>query len=210
MSRNLKITLVLLSVAVVIGLISLRGLHQRVHELKETGNSEEEARREVVEPPVTTPTDTPSKATIFWATSANSDQVEPSQVDLALAEDPTARAKQVLQTLITNAPSAAKRTVPADTAILAFYILPDETGVADFSVALSTETPSGILSEELAVDSITKTLAANVQSLRRLKILIHGQQVDTLAGHVDLTGYFDLNPGTAATAATVSPGPGKP
>jgi hypothetical protein len=210
MSRNLKITLVLLSVAVVIGLISLRGLHQRVHELKETGNSEEEARREVVEPPVTTPTDTPSKATIFWATSANSDQVEPSQVDLALAEDPTARAKQVLQTLITNAPSAVKRTVPADTAILAFYILPDETAVADFSVALSTETPSGILSEELAVDSITKTLAANVQSLRRLKILIHGQQVDTLAGHVDLTGYFDLNPGAAATAATVSPGPGKP
>jgi hypothetical protein len=29
--------------------------------------------------------------------------------------------------------------------------------------------------------------------LRRLKILIHGQEVDTLAGHVDLTGFFDLN-----------------
>jgi hypothetical protein len=26
-----------------------------------------------------------------------------------------------------------------------------------------------------------------------LKILIHGQEVDTLAGNVDLTGFFDLN-----------------
>ncbi len=26
--------------------------------------------------------------------------------------------------------------------------------------------------------------------VRRIKILIHGQEVDTLAGHLDLTGFF--------------------
>lgn len=194
MSRNLKITLALLAVAVLIGLISLRSLHERVHHLKEIGNSEEEARREVVEPPIITPGDTLEQAPIFWASSSSPDQVEPTQVDLPLSSDPATRGKQVLQTLIASAPSASKRTIPTETTILAFYVLPDGTAIADFSVALSVETPSGILSEEIAVDSIAKTLAANVKSLRRLKILIHGQEVETLAGHVDLTGYFDLNP----------------
>jgi len=213
MPRNLKITLGLLGLAVLIGLLSLRGLHERVHRLKETGTSEEEARREVVEPPITTPADTLSQATIFWAASGFSDRVEPTQVDLALAPDPVARGKQVIQTLIASPPSAAKRSVPADAALLAFYILPDGTAIADFSAALSNETPSGILSEQVTVDSITKTLAANVKSLRRVKILIHGQQVDTLAGHVDLTGYFDLNPAadtSAATPATDPPESAKP
>jgi Sporulation and spore germination len=84
--------------------------------------------------------------------------------------------------------------------------LPDGTAVADFSETLSTGTPSGILSEQLAVDSITRTLESNVPGLRRLKILIHGQEVDTLAGHVDLTGFFDLN----STAPVVSSAPPVP
>ena len=46
----------------------------------------------------------------------------------------------------------------------------------------------------MVVDSIVQTLENNVPTLRRLKILIHGQEAETLAGHVDLTGYFDLTP----------------
>ena len=46
----------------------------------------------------------------------------------------------------------------------------------------------------MTVDSIVQTLENNVPTLRRLKILIHGQEAETLAGHLDLTGYFELNP----------------
>ena len=52
----------------------------------------------------------------------------------------------------------------------------------------------GFESEQLAVDSIARTLEANLPAAHRLKILIHGQEVETLAGHADLTGLFDLNP----------------
>ena len=45
----------------------------------------------------------------------------------------------------------------------------------------------------MAVNSIAQTLGSNLPALRRFKILIHGQEVDTLAGNVDLTGFFDLN-----------------
>jgi len=36
-------------------------------------------------------------------------------------------------------------------------------------------------------------LEANVPQVRRLKILIHGQEMDTLAGHLDLTQTFLVN-----------------
>jgi hypothetical protein len=91
------------------------------------------------------------------------------------------------------------RTLPPDAALLAFYLLPDGTAIADFSEALATSIPSGIESEQMAVDSITKTLEANVPQVRRLKILIHGQEVETLAGHLDLSQTFIVNTNTAVS-----------
>jgi hypothetical protein len=58
---------------------------------------------------------------------------------------------------------------------------------------LGTSIPSGIQSEQTAVESITRTLEANVPQVQRLKILIHGQEVDSLAGHLDLTQTFQVN-----------------
>jgi hypothetical protein len=58
------------------------------------------------------------------------------------------------------------------------------------------------------VNSITRTLEANVPQVQRLKILIHGQEVETLAGHLDLTGTFVVN--TNPAQPPVKPGPTVP
>jgi hypothetical protein len=205
MPRDLKIALGILTVAVLVGLISLRGLHQRMQGLAESQSSEEKARREVLAPEIKTPTDAPQGARIYWA--AGQDRVTSTTVELALSADPVERGKQVLQALIADTPSPEQRTIPADAELLAFYILPDGTAIADFSDALSSETPSGIESEQLVVDSISRTLENNVATVRRLKILIHGQEVETLAGHLDLTGFFDLNPPNAAPLAPAQSNP---
>jgi Sporulation and spore germination len=192
MTRNLKIILGVLAVAVVIGLIAFGELRGRIERLARSQKTEEQARSEVLAPPISTPTDKMVTAKIFWA--AGPDKLVPIDVQLPLSADQVQRAKQVLRELIANAPTLEQRTIPADVLLLNFYILPDGTAVADFSDGLASEVPSGILSEQLIIDSIARTLENSVPVLRRLKILIHGQEVDTLAGHVDLTGFFDLNP----------------
>jgi len=200
MPRDLKIAAGILTVAVLVGLISLGSLHRRMKGLAaESQTSEEKARRDVLALEISTPNDVQQYVRIYWA--AGEDRVAATNVELALSADPVERGKQVLQALITKVPSAEQRTIAADTELLAFYLLPDGTAIADFSDALSSETPSGIESEEVLVDSITKTLEQNVSAARRLKILIHGQEVETLAGHLDLTGFFDLNPPSVAPAA---------
>jgi hypothetical protein len=196
MPRGLKIILAILAIAVVVGLLSLGALERRIHRLHELQTADEQARHAVLAPPISTPTDVTVRAQIFWA--AGSDKVAPVRVSLPLSADPIERSRQLIQALIANPPADSQRTLPADTTLSAFYILPDGTAIADFSDTLSSEMPSGILSEEMAVISIGRTLESNVPGLRRLKILIKGQEVDTLAGNVDLTGFFDLNSEPAA------------
>jgi len=203
MPRNLKIILGLLAIAVIVGVISLRSLRLRMHRMAEARAAEEQARHAVLAPPISTPTDVTVKAKIFWA--AGPDRIAPVEVEIPLSADPVERSRQLLLALIANPPTVGQRTLPADTTLSSFYILPDGTAVADFSDAISSEMPSGILSEELAVNSIARTLESNVPGLRRLKILIHGQEAETLAGNVDLTGFFDLS--SAANSPPVRSAP---
>lgn len=206
MRRWQKLGIAALIVAVIGGLIYARVLHKRVARLEQTRATEEQERREVVAPPISTPTDVDVSAKIFWISATQSDQLAPVSVQLPLSADPAQRGKQLIGTLIANAPSPAQQTLPAGASLLGFYILPDGTVVADFSDELASELPSGILSEWLAVESIAKTLETNLVGVTRLKILIHGQEAETLAGHLDLTGYFDLHPmATIAPPATPAP-----
>jgi len=158
-----------------------------------TEKTAEQARRELL-PPVPVNSGEPRvKAKMFWGSAANDGTLMPVTVELPLSSDPTLRAKEILNTLLAGPVDPEARTLPPDAALLGFYILPDGTAVADFSETLASSIPSGIQSEQLAVDSIIRTLQANVPKVERLKILIHGQEVDTLAGHVDLTQTFQVN-----------------
>jgi hypothetical protein len=165
--------------------------------------SEEQARRELTQPIAINPGDPRVKAKLFWASDAIDSTLAPVTVELPLSNDPVLRSKQVLNTLLAGPVDAESRTLPPDALLLAFYIMPDGTAIADFSEALATSIPSGIVSEQLAVNSITRTLEAKVPQVQRLKILIHGQEVETLAGHLDLTGTFVVN--TRPAQAPVQP-----
>jgi spore germination protein GerM len=161
--------------------------------------SEEQARRELAQPIVINPGDPRVKTKLFWASDTMDSTLAPLTVELPLSSDPVLRSKQVLNTLLAGPVDAELRTLPPDALLLAFYLLPDGTAIADFSEALATSVPSGIVSEQLAVNSIARTLEANVPQVQRLKILIHGQEVETLAGHLDLTGTFVVNTKPAQT-----------
>jgi Sporulation and spore germination len=213
LSKGLKTTIAVLAVMVVLGLITLPGLRRALQGLERVPRTEEQARREVMQQPISTPTDVNVKAQMYWLAAAPSASLEASTIELPLSADPVERSKQLLNALITRAPAPERRTLPPEATLLAFYIQPDGTAIADFSDDVTSGMASGILSEQLAVSSITQTLGANMTGIRQLKILIHGQEAETLAGHLDLYGVFPVNspaaPAASGTTVTVpsSPGP---
>ena len=196
----------MLAIAVFIAALYLPVLKRRLRQAKDVPTvSEEQARRELAPATNTNSTGPVTKAKLFWSAGARDGSLMAVSVELPLAMDPMSRGKQVLNTLLAGPIDVELRTLPPDAVLLAFYMLPDGTAIADFSEAMTTSTPSGIQSEQMAVDSIAKTLEANVPQVRWLKILIHGQEVDTLAGHLDLTRTFLVN----AKATPLSPNPSR-
>ena len=206
MSGNWRTWVVVaLGIAVLSAAIYFPILRKRVKTTaKITEPSEEQARRELTQAVAPNPSDPVVKVKMFWVSPEDESALDPVTIQLALSKDPVLRAKQVLNTLLAGPVDSDLRTLPPDAALLSFYLLPDGSAVADFSEALATSSPSGIQSEQLAVDSIARTLEANVPQVKRLKILIHGQELDTLAGHVDLTQFFAVDTKGAQLGA-VSP-----
>ena len=189
MPRTWKIGVVFLALLAFAALLTFPSLLRTVLGLRRATRTEEQARRAIV-PPISTPTDTREKAQIFWLSATSPGTLEGNTVELNLSADPEQRAKQLITALIEKPPSQTQRTLPADASLLQFYLLSDGTAIADFSETLETEMPSGILNEEMAVDSILRTLGANLSNMYRLKILIRGQDAETLAGHLDLSDFF--------------------
>ncbi|MFZ0336237.1 MAG: GerMN domain-containing protein [Candidatus Acidiferrales bacterium] len=205
MTRQIKVILIFVLLAVVAGLFFLRALHRRVVRTEPARAVEEQERREVIAPPVSTPTDVKVSAQIYWISATQPDELAPVTIQLPLSADPVERAKQLIDALIAGPPTPAQRTLPEGATLLDFYILSDGTAIADFSDELSSEMPSGILSEWMAVSSIAQTLGANVPSIARLKILVHGHEAETLAGHVGSVDFFDVRSPSAPALPVASP-----
>ena len=207
MSKRTRIALIVLVALVVAGIIYLPRLYRQVIGIRRTPASEEIEQRAVVQPPVSTKTDVKQEAKLYWLTASVPHTLEPTDVEMKLSADPVERGKQLLTALINGPADSAKRTLPPQASLLEFYLLPEGVAVADFSSELTTDLPSGIRSEDFAVESIADTLAANIPGLRKLKILIDGQEAQTLAGHIDLTGYFVLKSPRSGTGSSALSAP---
>jgi spore germination protein GerM len=197
----------ILLVVVIGAALYFPALRRQVYKARDlTEKTAEQARRELLPPAPVSSGEPRVKAKMFWGSRSEDGALVPVTVELPLSSDPVLRAKEILNTLLAGPVDPEARTLPPDAALLAFYILPDGTAVADFSEALGSSIPAGIESEQLAVDSITRTLEANVPQVQRLKILIHGQEVDTLAGHLDLTQTFPVSMKEAGSPAPAPSG----
>jgi hypothetical protein len=76
--------------------------------------------------------------------------------------------------------------------IRSLYLVGPNMAVVDLNAAFANEQTSGIMSEELTLASIVQTLSANFPELTKVKFLVEGKEAETLAGHVDLTGIYDV------------------
>ena len=73
--------------------------------------------------------------------------------------------------------------VPHGVRLLGLSVSPDGTATANFSKELQTEFPGGSRSEQIMVYSIVNTLA-EFPNIKRVRILLEGQPVETLGGHI--------------------------
>ncbi len=76
-------------------------------------------------------------------------------------------------------------TIPAAT-ILEDINIKDGVCIVDFSGELTANHPGGLKNEQLTVYSIVNTLS-QFDTIEQVKILVDGLEIDSLAGHVDVS-----------------------
>lgn len=73
------------------------------------------------------------------------------------------------------------------------FLVDPGVAVIDLNSAFADTHRSGILVEELTVASLIHTVSANTPGILKVQILVDGKERETLAGHADLTGYYDVS-----------------
>ena len=99
------------------------------------------------------------------------------------------QAKEVVRLLLQR--SAA---IPRGVELRELFITSQGVAYVDLSQELISNHPGGSSAEELTVFSLSNTLIANFPAIKTAKILVEGREIQTIAGHLDLTVPYGRAP----------------
>ena len=127
---------------------------------------------------------------LYFPSSSNPEKLVAEGRSMTMATNDSDRIRQIVLALIAGPTQGGGRLLSPSADVRAVFLTPDGTAYLDLSSSALSGFLPGIESETLAIYSIVNSLAANVPTVKRVKILVQGQEAETLDGHADLTGEF--------------------
>jgi len=159
--------------------------------------------------PIAAPTTASTEDVTLYLASDADGSITPTTSPPALPQDPTVRAPVLLdhllaQSSLTDSPPPLQSGPAVDDV----FLLANPSGQSAGQLAIINlrgsfiaNHPSGILAEDLTVQSIIGTLHAALPQITQIRFLVDGRPHDTLAGHADLQRTYP------ATDTTTRPTP---
>ena len=145
------------------------------------------------------------KATLYFA-SEDGMRLVPAEVEVPLAEGVVAQARSIVEAqLSAQAPAPLLSTIPKGAALRGIFVSQRNEAFVDLDPIIRSAHPGGTLQELMTVYTIVNVLLTNLPNLGEVQILIGGQEVDTLAGHVDLRRPLRKNEGLILSSVRPSP-----
>src|SRR5579863_523870 len=142
-----------------------------------------------VGPPVAGPNE---RVTLFVAYD-DTGVLHPQGAQIPLPSVRQERAEELLRALLSlYLDKSSPHPLPPGSDIRSVYLVDPGLAVIDINAAFADGHRSGVLTEELTVTSLIQTLSVNIPGILRVKILVGGKERETLAGHADLSAFFDV------------------
>ena len=129
------------------------------------------------------------KVTLFFL-SEQDGLLHPEERELMVTSILHLKAMTIIEELIKGSQNGLISPFPTDTELREFFLSPDGTAYVDFSRAFQENHPSGASAEISTVYSVVNTLMFNIDSIKKVFILIDGGEKETLSGHIDLSRPF--------------------
>jgi spore germination protein GerM len=141
-------------------------------------------------PPVAGPTE---RVTLFVAHDDDGTlRAESAQIPMPSGRQQ--RAEELLRALLSLYPDkSSPHAIGAGADIRSVFLVDPGVAVIDLNGAFANSHRSGVLVEELTVASLIHTISTNSPGILKVKIVVDGKQRDTLAGHADLSNFYDVS-----------------
>ena len=107
--------------------------------------------------------------------------------DVPFGEGTVEQARQILEAQIAATAEPLVSAVPPGTKLRTLFVTERGEAFVDFSSELVTRHSGGSTDEMLTVYTIVDVLTANLPAVTSVQLLVEGKQIETLAGHVDLS-----------------------
>ena len=136
----------------------------------------------------------PPEPVTLYVADDNDGTLHKTQVSVPMPAERSERARATLRTLLTQyLKTSSSHPIGKDSDVRQVFLMDDGTAIVDMDSAFADAHPSGVPAEELTVASLVLTLNANDSKITRVKILVNGQERETLAGHADLKRFYEAS-----------------
>lgn len=103
------------------------------------------------------------------------------------------RAEELLRALLAlYLDKSSPHPVGAGGDVRSVFLVDPGVAVIDLNAAFADGHRSGVLVEELTLTSLIHTISVNIPGIVKVKILVDGKERETLAGHADLSDFYDV------------------
>jgi hypothetical protein len=144
--------------------------------------------------PVAAPVSGPTEQVTLYVANDQTGELRARSARIPLPGARQARAEELLRALLTlYLDKNSSHHLGPGSEVRSIYLVDPGLAVIDLNQAFADGHRSGILVEELTVASLAETLSANLPGITRVKFLVEGKQRDTLAGHADLSEFYDVS-----------------
>lgn len=141
-------------------------------------------------PPVSGPTE---QVTLFLAHDEDG-TLRPEAAHIPMPSGRQQRAEELLRAVLSRyLEKDSTHVLGPGSEVRSVFLVDPGIAVIDLNSAFADTHRSGVLVEELTVASLIHTITSNIQGILRVKILVDGKDRDTLAGHADLSSYYDVS-----------------
>jgi len=191
--RHLKIGLVMITIAGVISGGYFVGVVGRIRNM--VRDPETEANPFVAPAAqLYSSADPPLDVKVFFPSSSGTAILTAEKRRIFKSGELTNQARQILK-IVVDGPmtSGLLPTVPKDTKLQGVFLSKDGTLFVDFSSAISINHPGGMVNEQATIYSIVDSLIYNLSDIHQVKILVGGNEQETLAGHFLLLLPLDMD-----------------
>jgi spore germination protein GerM len=143
--------------------------------------------------PLAPPVAGPSEQVTLYVAHDNDGSLRAESARIPMPSGRQQRAEELLRALLSlYLDKSSPHALGPGADIHAVFLVDPGVAVIDLNSAFADKHRSGVLVEELTVASLIHTVSANTPGILKVKILVDGKDRETLAGHADLSSFYDV------------------